>query len=304
VRTMPHIAIVMPTHNALPQLAATMTELRWVEGREDVVLVLADSASTDGTLEYAETEAPWVAVVHGDESMWWAAATNLGCHYALRVLGCDTVCLLNHDCLLPSTSFDRLLAEHRRHPSDIICSRVLIKGEQRVLYGGGSMAWTGMLTMRGFHAPASSSFPSGRVVWCGGMGVVFGAKLWESLRGFDDRAFPHYHADADFCLRVRRLGASVRYCDEAVVVNDRASTGLGVVQGEATVGRLLATLGSRRSPYRVPDALRFYRRHLGARWPLALAHLYGIHLGSALKRIAMATACRWASGPRGARPSV
>jgi GT2 family glycosyltransferase len=278
-------AIIMPTHNAMPQLAVTLRALAWAGARDEVSLVVADSASADETLEVLRELAPWAVVVHGDESWWWAAATNAGCAFADESLACDTFCLLNHDCLLDEPAFDRLLEEHRRHPGDIISSRVEIHGGTTVFFAGGTQSWTGMLTMRGLGEAASTKFPSGPLVWCGGMGVVVSAGLWRRLGGFDEVEFPHYHADADFCLRSRTAGARVRYCDEAQVLNDRSSTGLGVDFQNASLRRLLETLVSQKSPYWLPPAFTFYRRHEAFRWPLALAHLYGIHLGSGVKRI-------------------
>jgi len=292
---MQRTAIVIPTYNAMPQLAATLAELAWAESRDDVEVVLADSGSRDATLSHVKARAPWATVVRGDQSMWWAAATNIGCRHAIAALGCETLCLLNHDCEMPEHSFDVLLEGHRQSRRDIVCSRVLVKHGDRVLFAGGGMAWTGMLTMPGFDAPAMSRFASRDVVWCGGMGVIFSAALWLRLGGFDAATFPHYLADSDFCLRARHAGARVRYLDDAEIVNDRASTGLQVTPGDASVRRLFGTFVSPRSPYRLAGVLRFYRRHLGARWPLAVAHLYAIHVGVSLKRIAAACVQRRAS---------
>ena len=281
-------AIIMPTHNALPQIAMSLRGLSWVAARDDVILVVADAASSDGTLSLLAAEAPWADVVRGDASWWWAAATNAGCAFAIERRHCDTLCLLNHDCILEESGFDRLVEELGVHPRDIVSSRVEIDGGKTVFFAGGTQSWTGMLTMRGLMAPASARFPSGPAVWCGGMGVMLGAGLWRALGGFDEVAFPHYHADADFCLRARAGGAVVRYCDEVRVVNDRASTGLRVDASNASFRRLRQTLVSQKSPYWVPPAVAFYRRHVRRRWPFALLHLYGVHLGSGLKRITLA----------------
>ncbi len=278
-------AIIMPTHNALPQLRATLEALAWAKHRDDVELVVADAASSDGTPQFLAAETPWARVVHGEDSMWWAASTNAGCRFAQDSLRCDAVCLLNHDCLFTEAAFDGLLHDYQRSPTDLIACRVEAGGDDQVLFAGGTQSWTGMLTMRGVRAPASTRFPSGRVAWCGGMGVMLGARLWQRLGGFDDGAFPHYFADTDFCLRARTLGASVRYRDDLLVINDRSSSGIRIEGNDASLQRLLESLVSRRSPYRVADAARFYRRHLRFRWPLALGHLYAMHLGSGLKRI-------------------
>lgn len=96
---------------------------------------------------------------------------------------------------------------------------------------------------------------------------------------------PHYHADADFCLRAWSLGSATLYHPESTVVNDKSSTGLGVPRDGGSLRDVYVTLVSRKSSANVRDTVRFYVRHAGWRLPSALAHLYGIHLGSSLVRV-------------------
>lgn len=114
---------------------------------------------------------------------------------------------------------------------------------------------------------------------------MFSAQLWRSLGGFDERALPHYHADADFCLRARSIGALTLYNPESTVVNDKSSTGFGVPRDGGSLHDVYITLVSRKSAVNVRDTVRFYARHAGWRLPFALAHLYAIHLGSSFVRV-------------------
>ena len=277
-------AIVVPVHNGLPQLRVSLPTLRWARGVEGLTVIVVDGGSTDGTAAYLAEEEGWVRVVRGGASMWWAAATNAGCRHA-AALGVSHLCLLNHDCEWDERSYRELAEAQARHANDIVCSRVVVRGRDRLLYAGGTIAWTGKLVIRGFMRDAAEAYPEGQVAWCGGMGVLFPTWLWQRLEGFDERAFPHYHADADFCLRARRFGSGVFFCSASTVVNDRASTGVSVPRSGATVRHLLVSLTSRKSPFQLRETVRFYGRHARWRAPLALSHLYGIHLGSSLKRI-------------------
>lgn len=279
----PQVAIVVPTFNSLQALTKCLRSLEWATNAGTGVVVV-DSGSSDGTREYLRT-IPWVTAVEGDQDMWWAAATNAGCICAVRTLGADVLALLNCDCTWDEASFLALRDSYLRRPKDIHCSRVLVQSPRSLLFAGGLLSRSGRVTIRGFLEPADSTYPEGEVTWCGGMGVLFAAGLWEQLGGFDERSFPQYYADSDFCLRARHAGRIVWFCPHSIVFTDRARTGFEVPKTGARLSDLARVLVSRRSPGNIRDTFLFYRRHSGLRLPIALAHCYWRTLGSGVKRV-------------------
>lgn len=279
----PASAIVIPTLNGRPGVERCLDSLAWAP-RVGAHIIIVDAGSTDGTVELAVARTG-VRVLSAGSDKWWAGSTNIGCEWALTHLHPDVLCLLNHDCTWDEQSYLNLLAEASRHPGDIHCSKVVSLSPPRILFAGGTVRWTGLLGMPGFGRDASRPSPSGEVAWCGGMGVMFGTHLWLTLAGLDEEAFPHYYADSDFCFRARRSGAHVRLCADSVVVNDTSTSGFRIPNRQASLHDVLESLTSRRSPQNLPDALRFFRRHLGLRAPLALGHLYARHVTMGLVRM-------------------
>ena len=288
--TSPHVAIVIPTFNSRQALTKCLHSLEWARSA-GVSVVVVDSGSGDGTREYLRT-IPWVTAVEGNPDMWWAAATNAGCICAVRTLGADALALLNCDCVWDGASFLALRDSYLRRPNDIHCSRVLVQSPRSLLFAGGVVSRSGRVGIRGFLKPVGTFYPEGEVEWCGGMGVLFAAGLWEELGGFDARSFPQYYADSDFCLRARRAGRIVWFCPNSVVVNDRSSSALNVPKTGARLSDLALALVSRRSPANVRDTFLFYRRHAGLRLPTALADQYWGTIGSGIKRICLSSAAR------------
>jgi GT2 family glycosyltransferase len=284
-RQTPKVALIIPVFNGMPYLAACLEALAWTAS-EGVDVVVVDSGSTDGSGDFAKREMATAHVLSANESMWWAAATDLGVRHAVQVLGSTVVGFLNHDCLLSVNAFRRMMAAHEEHPEAIVCGRVVAGGLQTTLAAGGVVLSDGVVTLRGIGAPATTRFPSGQVDWCGGMGAFVNASVLESVGGIDHRRFPHYYADADLCLRLGQAGHPTWYVDDAVVVTEPRSTGLQLAREGATLRDVLLSLTSRRSMYNVGDTLRFYRRHAGRRWPLALCHVYGLWAGFAATRLA------------------
>lgn len=276
-------AVVIPLFDGRDIVLRCLDALEWTRGA-GVSVVVVDSGSTDGGPQVIREHFPWVAMLNVPSDLWWAGATNSGCTYAIAQLGADRLVLLNHDCTMSETTYSSLVSVASEYPDDIICSHVMLPSGQTLFAGGFRNGVSGMLTIRDYWVPESHA-QSGLVTWCGGMGVVIPATLFENLRGFDELALPHYYADADFCLRARRAGARVWYCSEAIVTNDKSTSGLSVGKTVASWSLLVTTLRSRKSSVNVHDTVRFYSRHGGWRLPIALAHVYVRHIGSGVKRI-------------------
>jgi GT2 family glycosyltransferase len=279
----PKTAVIIPLHNGCDAVVRCARSLAWTPGDTRVEVLIVDSESTDGGAQAAVTVLPSAHLLSAEIDAWWTRATNLGCRYAIENLGADRLLLLNHDCEMTCEAFEALSSFADSHPDSIVCSRVMLPSGE-MLFGGGEIGATGILRIAGYWSTEAAP-PTREVAWCGGMGVIVPSTVYASAGGFDEATFPHYYADADFCLRCRRQGVPVLFCSEATVVNDKATSGLAVSRQEASLRLLLASLTSRRSVVNVRDTVLFYLRHQPWRFPIALSAVYLPHFGSAAKRI-------------------
>jgi GT2 family glycosyltransferase len=278
-------AIIIPVFNGGDQLRACIASLSWARELEHVSVVVVDSGSTDGTLEFLAGEAAWAQVLPVDSGVWWTGATDCGCRHALADLGVEVLCLLNHDCRWSYEGYLALSSCLEVHPHEIVCSRVVDLAASQVVFSGGRQSRSGFVTT---HWPSRSSAVSEReriVDWCGGMGVMFSTDTYAAIGGFDAAAFPHYFGDADFCLRARRRGIVTRYCPTSVVSNDTSTTGASISRESATMGSVFASLSSRKSVWNLRDNARFYVRHRGLLAPIALMHVYALWAGISAIRL-------------------
>jgi GT2 family glycosyltransferase len=117
------------------------------------------------------------------------------------------------------------------------------------------------------------------------MGVMFSARTYLRIGGFDAGTFPHYFGDSDFCLRGRRVGIRTRCCPNSLVLNDGSSTGVGIPRDGATLADVWVSLWARRSLWNLRDNIRFYARHRGVLAPIALARVYTMWAGVAGVRL-------------------
>ena len=76
----------------------------------------------------------------------------------------------------------------------------------------------------GFAAPSEQALELGQADWVNGACMIFRAKVFEKLQGFDERYFM-YCEDTDICLRLKLAGWSIEPMGGSVVHDAQRKTG-------------------------------------------------------------------------------
>lgn len=134
----------------------------------------------------------------------------------------DFFCVANPDIRLHQNPFPSLL-EYLRHRHAGVAGLKVVNPD-----GGledSARPFPGPMTVlkKLFGNRAASLYPGNAVPempdWIAGMFMLFDAKAFAQVGGFDEGYFLYYE-DADICARLNRAGWSVVYCKEAEVVHD------------------------------------------------------------------------------------
>lgn len=296
------VAAVIPTFNAREHLAGCLAAVQRLQPAPELTIVV-DDGSRDGTVDFLRREWPCVAVVSGSGTWWWAESVNQGIRRALAE-DATHVLLLNDDNRPEPGALGALLTAARGTPARIVCSLVLFDGvRDEIQFAGGVMRsrWGGLESRHAGRTLAKTPLSAGEVTWCGGMGVLIPRAVLARVGLLDAHAFPQYYGDADYCFRARRKGCQVWFEPASVIRNCGAKTGLRLADRPQNLAALFEFLTSRKSPYNVHRAARFYFRHFN---PLfALVSLGGKYLDFAGQwRRAVRTRAA-GRGPAGTAPS-
>ena len=218
---MSRVAIVIVTYNSASEIGACLDALR----NEDAEIVVVDNASRDGT--QAEVSRREIRLIANEKNLGFAAGVNQG----VRASTAPLLLLINPDAVLVR-GLEALEGEFQ---------------DPRVGAAGGMLTDSAGHPQTGFMArnlptPTALIFevlginallPGNRVNWhyrCLGMDPVtpslveqpagaflmFPRFVWERLGGFDERFFPVWFEDVDFCMRIKQAGLHVRYNPAAV----------------------------------------------------------------------------------------
>jgi GT2 family glycosyltransferase len=260
------LAIVIPVHNGLADTVHCLDELRRLEGPPRMV-VIVDDGSSDGTADHLEQHFPDVHVLPGSGDLWWSGAVDAGCRFAIGA-GARYLMLLNNDNLelAPNLIVElvRLLDTYGGLAGAIVVEDKP-NGERQIVGAGGRLNWHG----RGIEL--RDGIPRYPVVylpraedaecdWLPGAALAFHRDVFQTVGGFDTRAFPQYRGDVDFTTRARAAGYRCTVTYAAWVVNDTKQTWINFGRRLSYRDFLLGFV-SLRSSYNVREAIRFAWRH-------------------------------------------
>jgi len=195
----------------------------------ELEVIVADNASTDGSVELIRQNFPQVRVLENGANLRFSKANNVG----IQASHGELILILNPDTLIHGGALDKWVEFADRHPEagGFGC---------RVLNRDGSYqhparpfptiwrAWLAALYLRPL-AHLSDVFISDtytnwkgdterQVDWQSGCCMMFRADLLKRLGGFDDR-FYYYYEDVDLCRRVWDAGYPIVYTPRVTVTH-------------------------------------------------------------------------------------
>jgi GT2 family glycosyltransferase len=211
------LSVVIVNWNSGSHLARLLESLQSV--RSDVGrIIVVDNASTDGSQSVAEG-APAVEVIACASNRGFAGGANLG----IGASKDPYILLLNPDVKVEGDSLRGLYREIEARPgAAVVCGRLLDEkgGSQAAFQIRPLPSWRSVLREVLFLDELVDLWRAGRVAPEPEAGPVeqpaaafwlLRRAAWQALGGFDERFYPAWFEDVDFCARLRENGWGVLY---------------------------------------------------------------------------------------------
>jgi GT2 family glycosyltransferase len=219
---MVRVGIVIVTHQSAAEIGGCLDALRDIQ---DIDVLVVDNASTDKTRD--EVLLRGVTLIANSSNVGFGAAVNQG----VRATTAPLLLLLNPDARL-ERGLDALAAEFD-DPRIGAAGGLLIGADGKPQQGYMARNLPSAATLACEVLGVNSLWPRNPLNWhyrCFGMDPVtpgfveqpagaflmFPRRVWENVGGFDERYWPIWFEDVDFCWRLKRSGALVRYNPAAV----------------------------------------------------------------------------------------
>ena len=202
------LSILIVSYNEKGHLAPCLESIRRF-APSDTQVVLEDNASTDGSVDAAAKDYPWVQIVRSSRNLGFPGGNNLAAENARGKF----ILLLNADTLLLepiAPAVDWL----ESHPAYGALTVNMLDGDRvaRACTGKFPTAMR-LVKMSSMLVPPEKygSEEAYDVDWVQGSFLLVRADLWRVLNGLDERYFPIYVEDVDFCRRIRDAGFKCAY---------------------------------------------------------------------------------------------
>lgn len=197
--------------------------------RDDADVVVADNASTDGSLQWLEREFPQVRRISLDRNYGFADGYNR----ALEQVDADYYVLLNSDVEVTHHWLTPLIEEMDAHPEIAACQPKLLSLRNRDAfeYAGAS---GGFIDRYGYPFCRGRIFDTveddngqydnpQEVLWATGACLVIRAKDYWEAGGLDARFFAH-NEEIDLCWRLHQMGKQIFCFPESEVYHVGGAT--------------------------------------------------------------------------------
>jgi len=188
----------------------------------DAQVMVADNASSDGSVAVMQAEFPQVPLKVLDQNYGFTGGYNR----ALEGIDAEYYVLINSDIEVPQGWLKPLVAWMDSHPSCGACGPKLLSYAQRDTFeyagaAGGLVDRYGYPFCRGrvmqkiekdqgqYDVPAE-------VLWASGACLMVRASVWKALGGLDERFFAHME-EIDLCWRMQLRGWKVNIVPESFV---------------------------------------------------------------------------------------
>ncbi|MGD9495277.1 MAG: glycosyltransferase family 2 protein [Armatimonadota bacterium] len=225
----PDVSVCIVSWNVAEDLRACLNSVRAQHTPPSHEVIVADNASSDGTVGMVRAQFPEVILIANDKNLGFARATN----QTLRVARGRYLLMLNPDTLLPANGLAQLVAVADAHPEAGIVA-------PRLVYPDGSLQYS----CRRFPTISAALFRNtflGRlfpkahaaahyvmadwdhetqrpVDWASGAALLIRRKAYEQV-GELDEGFVWGSEDVDYCLRMNAAGWRVLFTPATTIVH-------------------------------------------------------------------------------------
>jgi GT2 family glycosyltransferase len=249
------VHVIVPVFNRIAMTQLLVACMRRQTVGHLLRLLIVNDGSTDGTSEWLAAQQDIVAL-NGDGSLFWGGAVDVALrHLQNKAAHEDWVLLINNDTTVADDFVERLLDTALAHAPAAVGSVIRDERDHSRLLSIGARvdAWR-LLTRDLLDNPGLQPVSNGvlEVDALSGRGALFPLSSLNAAGGMRPRALPHYLADYEVSLRVRRSGWRLLVSSAAAVYSgeDYGSTQRAI--------SLREKLFSVRSPLYLPALLVFW----------------------------------------------
>lgn len=231
----PRVSVIVLAWNQLAHTQRCLAALRRTLPPGLAEIILVDNGSTDGTADWARSQADLQVIVNA-ENRGFGPANNQAAEMARG----EYFLFLNNDTEPQIGWLEALMRTADADPKVGAVGARLVDQNGRLLEAGSVVNVDATCTNRGREAPGGTQSYAApvEVAYASACALLVRRDAFQRIGGFDDRYAPAYYEDVDLCLALREAGHTVRVAPDACVVHAESVTARHLTGSESRRLRL------------------------------------------------------------------
>lgn len=216
------VHVLIPVFNRLTLTRRVLQCLRAQQLGEPLNMIVIDDGSTDGSADYLSSQSD-VTVLKGNGSLWWGGAIELGLQHVIRIGGSkDWVLLINNDTQFGSDFIQRLLEAALAYApaavGSVICDEDM--PDRLISIGAILDTWRLKVGDKLDHVRSCDKTREPHAVDAlSGRGTLYPLGAFRKAGTMKPKLLPHYLADYELAIRVRKAGYRLLVCEGAATLS-------------------------------------------------------------------------------------
>jgi GT2 family glycosyltransferase len=224
------VGIAIACHNDLENLKRLIPKISGV----GFFIQVFDDGSTDGTNTWISSKFPDIDILTGNGTNWWGGSIAKSIERCLEV-NCEYIVSINADVSITTSVIKKLVQTAELTNYKVIAALVLDEHDNSKIAWAGSydifrIKYFGFLGLYKYQVrPGGDINDAPKELYSTnevhGRGVLFNSEIFSKVGNYDYENFPHYGADTDFSIRLRKANIQMFVNPNCLAFVDRLSTG-------------------------------------------------------------------------------
>ena len=218
------INVIIPVHNRIKYTVECIRSLKKQDCISKLKIFLIDDGSTDNTKNIINSKFPEVKIFKGNGNMFWGGAVNYGIKQVLKFSKKnDWILLVNNDVELETNAISNLIKNSVKYNRKVIAGALTVsfKNKKKIIKSGTLVkSWIFNVTSHQFSGLNFKSLKYKQPVKVDlltGRCLLHPVEIFKKVKNYDSKNFPHYGADDEFSMRVKKYGYETILCPTSIV---------------------------------------------------------------------------------------
>lgn len=218
------IYVIIPVHNRIKYTIECIKSLKKQDCVSKLKIFLVDDGSTDNTVKIINNKFPEVKILKGDGNLFWGGAVNYGVKQVLKLTKKnDWILLVNNDVELKKNTISNLIKSSLNYNRKVIAGALTVSfTNKKTIIKSGTLvkSWFFNITSHQFSGLNFKSLKNKqpiKVDLLTGRCLLHPVEIFKKVKNYDSKNFPHYGADDEFSMRIKKYGYLSILCPTSVV---------------------------------------------------------------------------------------